>query len=194
MPSPPCPSNDCPPGEELDRLIHGRLTDPEASAVTEHVGHCTGCQQKMEALAAGEDERLTDVVRQAARDRPPPSNSAYWQALSAVEAEVTATALFAHDSGDTHPSGELKLDFLQPPETPGHLGKLGTFEILRVVGRGGMGVVLHGYDPCLQRDVAVKVLDPQFANNDTARQRFCREARAAATVTHDNLVAVHQVD
>ncbi len=57
-----------------------------------------------------------------------------------------------------------------------------------------MGVVLHAYDPCLQRDVAVKVIDPQLANNEVARQRFCREARAAAAVTHDNLVAVHQVD
>jgi hypothetical protein len=40
----------------------------------------------------------------------------------------------------------------------------------------------------------VKVLDPQLADNEVARQRFCREARAAAAVTHDNLVAVHQVD
>ena len=50
---------------------------------------------------------------------------------------------------------------------------------VRVVGRGGMGVVLHGYDPCLQRDIAVKVLDPMLAGNETARARFCREARSA---------------
>src|SRR5439155_1657427 len=46
----------------------------------------------------------------------------------------------------------------------------------------------------LQRDIAVKVLDPELADNEVARRRFCREARAAAAVTHDNLVAVHQVD
>jgi WD40 repeat protein len=57
-----------------------------------------------------------------------------------------------------------------------------------------MGVVLHGYDPSLDRDIAIKVIDPLLANNEVARQRFCREARAAAAVTHDNLVAVHQVN
>src|SRR5207237_2652321 len=56
------------------------------------------------------------------------------------------------------------------------------------------GAVFQAQDPFLNRDVAVKILDPQLANNELAQQRFCREARAAASVTHDNLVAVHQVD
>src|SRR5205809_325094 len=57
-----------------------------------------------------------------------------------------------------------------------------------------MGIVLKALDPCLQRTVALKVLDPMFARNELARQRFCREARAAAAVTHENVVAVHEVD
>ena len=57
-----------------------------------------------------------------------------------------------------------------------------------------MGIVLRALDRCLQRFVAIKVLSPEFANNDTAQQRFCREARAAAAVTHENVVAIHQVD
>src|SRR5438067_1940378 len=193
MPAEPCTGHDCPPADELDRLVHGRTSEVESVALTDHVGHCTGCQQRLDAIAAGEDERLTRTVRDAGRADPPP-DSAYWQALSAVEAEVAATALFTGDRSTDHPSGELKLDFLQPPDDPGKLGKLGTFDVLRVVGRGGMGVVLHGYDPCLQRDIAVKVLDPGLAGNETARARFCREARAAAAVSHENLVAVHQVD
>src|SRR5947209_2448604 len=119
----------CPPTDDLDRLIHGRLSDPDTAAVTDHVGHCTGCQHKLEELAA-EDTRLTDTVRQAAAARPP-ADSAMWTALSAVEAEVAATALF--DSGEFRRSGELKLDFLQPTDTPDRLGRLGTFEIVRVV-------------------------------------------------------------
>jgi hypothetical protein len=191
MPAEPCSGHHCPPDADLDGLIHGRLTDPESAAVTEHVGHCTGCQHKMEELA-DEDTRLTDVVRGVGTVRPP-ADSAMWKALSAVEAEGAATATFnGHD--EFRRSAELKLDFLQPAETPGRLGRLGTFEIVRVVGRGGMGVVLHGHDPCLQRDVAIKVIDPELADNDLARQRFCREARAAAAVTHENLVTVHQVD
>jgi DNA-binding beta-propeller fold protein YncE len=193
MATEPCTGHDCPPADDLDRLVHGRTSDVEAAVLTDHVGHCTGCQKKLEAIAAGEDNRLTDVVREVGRPDPPP-DSAYWKALSAVEAEVSATGVFPGPARDGWPDEELKLDFLQPSGAPDKLGRLGTFEILRVVGRGGMGVVLHGYDPCLQRDIAVKVLDPALADNATARARFCREARAAAQVTHDNLVAVHTVD
>ncbi len=108
---------------------------------------------------------------------------------------MRATSLFLNGVDDAStPAPELKLEFLQPTDQPGKLGKLGSFAIVRIVGRGGMGVVLHAYDPCLDRDVAVKVIDPHLADNEVARQRFCREARAAAAVTHDNLVAVHQVD
>ena len=186
----PCTNHDCPPADELDRLIRGRHTDGDSATLTEHVGHCPGCQERMESLAAGDEPQLASAVRHGDRDRPP-SHSAYWKALSAVENEVVTTT---HFSGNGTADRELDLAFLQPTDIPNHLGKLGTFDIVRVVGRGGMGVVLHGYDPCLQRDIAVKVLDPQVANTETARTRFCREARAAAAVTHDNLVAVHLVD
>jgi WD40 repeat protein len=57
-----------------------------------------------------------------------------------------------------------------------------------------MGLVLQGFDRKLQRRVALKVLDPLLANNEVARKRFCREARAAAAVTHEHVVAVHQVE
>src|SRR5262249_15841959 len=77
---------------------------------------------------------------------------------------------------------------------PAYLGRLAHFEVMRVLGRGGMGIVLEAFDSRLQRNVALKVLDPELAHDDTARQRFCREARAAASITHENVVAVHQVE
>ena len=70
----------------------------------------------------------------------------------------------------------MSLAFLDPPEDGSHLGTLGNFNILRVVGRGGMGVVLHGVDTCLERDVAIKVLDPELSRDELAGTRFCREA------------------
>ena len=189
--------NDCPPTVELDRLILGRLPEARAKAVTDHLDRCPECQLRMEALAAGGDSLLTTTVRRCVAERPP-ADSALWPALSAAEAEVAATALMpppgAVNRRTGPPSGELKLTFLRPTDTPGRIGRLGQFDVIDEVGRGGMGVVLRAYDPCLQREVAVKVLDPQLADNEVARQRFCREARAAAAVTHDNLVAVHQVD
>ena len=191
---PGCTGANCPPEDRLDHLIHGRLSDPESAALTDHLDVCSGCQERVEALAVGGDPALSDAVKHLDR-ADPPSNSAYWRAVGKVHASLTdAYSPTDGTSATPVPQEGLKLDFLTPTETPGRLGRLSQFDVVRVVGRGGMGVVLHGFDECLQRDVAVKILDPQLASNDIARQRFCREARAAAAVSHDNLVAVHQVD
>ena len=63
-----------------------------------------------------------------------------------------------------------------------------------MLGRGGFGVVLKAYDPALSRIVAIKVLASQLAASAAARSRFAREARAAAAVVHENVVAIHAVD
>src|SRR3954447_23124240 len=86
------------------------------------------------------------------------------------------------------------LDFLAPSDKPGSLGRLGHYEVLEVVGRGGMGVVLRAFDDKLHRVVALKVLAPALAGGVSARQRFGPEARAAAAVTHDNVIAIHAVE
>src|SRR4029078_3138457 len=74
------------------------------------------------------------------------------------------------------------------------LGRLGPYEILEVLGRGGMGLVLKARDPVLERAVAIKVLNPGLAHGATARRRFAREARAVAAVGHEHIVAIHAVD
>lgn len=186
-------TTECPPQAELEKLLRGRCTEARNAALCEHVGACPACQERLDRLA-GSASDLAERLRECECEQPP-KDSAYWRALSAAENELSATVLFPPDGRHADaPGGDLKLDFLQPAEKPGHLGRLAQFDILRVLGRGGMGVVLHAYDPSLDRDVAIKVIDPQLANNEVARQRFCREARAAAAVTHDNLVAVHQVN
>src|SRR5437763_14839546 len=86
------------------------------------------------------------------------------------------------------------LDFLAPSQKPGSLGCLAHYEILEVVGRGGMGVVFRAFDPKLHRVVALKALAPQLATSSAGRQRFVREARAAAAVTHDNVIDIHAVE
>ncbi len=87
-----------------------------------------------------------------------------------------------------------ELHFLEPSEDPEKLGRLGPYEISHVIGCGGMGVVLKGFDATLNRYVAVKVLAPQLASSAAARRRFAREARAAAAVNHEHVVAIHAVD
>src|SRR5262249_9725216 len=96
-------------------------------------------------------------------------------------------------ASDTLPTNE-PLEFLNPCDTPGRLGLLAHYEILEILGRGGMGIVLRGVDVKLNRVVAIKVLAPQHAANAVARRRFLREAQAAASVCHDHVVAIHAVD
>src|SRR5262249_13675394 len=110
-------------------------------------------------------------------------------------------ALAAHDGSDNssdtltgQSEDRRSLDFLAPPSRPGSLGRLGHYEVLEVVGRGGMGIVLRAFDDKLHRVVAIKVLAPQVAASASARQRFVREARAVAAVTHDNVIDVHAVE
>jgi hypothetical protein len=86
------------------------------------------------------------------------------------------------------------LGFLTPADRPGVLGRLGHYEVLDVIGRGGMGVVLRAFDETLHRVVAIKVMAAQLASSGTARQRFTREARAAAAVSHDHVVTIHAVE
>lgn len=90
------------------------------------------------------------------------------------------------------PADELTA-FLAPPQDPSEIGRLGPYRILKVLGAGGMGVVFQAEDPHLQRLVALKAMLPALAASASARQRFMREARAAAAVEHDHIVAIYQV-
>jgi WD40 repeat protein len=97
-------------------------------------------------------------------------------------------------SDDPGPAGApLSLAFLAPPGRPDSLGRLDHYEILEVIGRGGMGVVLRAFDEKLRRVVAVKVLAPELAASASARQRFARAARAAAAIRDQHVVAVYDI-
>jgi hypothetical protein len=69
----------------------------------------------------------------------------------------------------------------------------GSYRIDRELGRGGMGAVFLAHDLTLDREVAIKVLPPDLAINATLRERFVREARLAASLSHPNIVHVHAV-
>ncbi len=71
---------------------------------------------------------------------------------------------------------------------------VGRYEVIEEIGRGGMGVVYKANDTKLKRTVALKFLPPEFTRNEEARERFVREAQAAAALDHTNICTVYEVD
>ena len=72
------------------------------------------------------------------------------------------------------------------------LQKLGRFNIVKRLGQGAMGEVYLGLDPAIGREVALKTIHREAAQGAEARERFAREARAAGTLNHPNLVTIHE--
>jgi Tol biopolymer transport system component len=71
--------------------------------------------------------------------------------------------------------------------------RLGPYEILAPLGAGGMGEVYRARDTRLGRDVAIKIVPPAVAGNADALSRFEREARAVASLSHPNILTLHDV-
>lgn len=84
--------------------------------------------------------------------------------------------------------------YLSPSARPDAIGRIGHYEVLEVLGRGGFGVVFRAVDAVLIRAVAIKVLSPELAVTSAARKRFLREAQAYAQVQHENIVQVFGVE
>ena len=81
----------------------------------------------------------------------------------------------------------------QSAQTPSPLpSRIGHYAIVRKLGEGGMGVVYAARDERLERSVALKTIS-SIADSDTARKRFWREARAAASVNHPNVCQIHEI-
>jgi len=72
--------------------------------------------------------------------------------------------------------------------------RLAHYEIKASLGVGGMGEVYRARDLTLDRDVAIKVLPPEMAGDLRRLQRFQREAKAVAALSHPNIVMVHSVE
>src|SRR5262245_14444535 len=155
-----------------------------------------------------EPNKTKDCFLAALEKTVPPARAAYLDEARAGDADLRRSVealLVVHDQPDRlldQPAAEhlarqvstIDLAFLEPATKPGSLGRLGHYEALEVAGQGGMGIVLRAFDEKLHRVVAIKVLAPALAAVGAARQRFVREARAGAAVTHDNVIAIHGVE
>jgi eukaryotic-like serine/threonine-protein kinase len=98
------------------------------------------------------------------------------------------------DGSDDFLREVARVDERSPPSIARLEGtNIGRFKVVSEIGRGGMGIVFLAEDEKLRRKVALKLLPPSFAADEERRRRFLREARAAAAVSHPNLVTVYDV-
>ena len=71
--------------------------------------------------------------------------------------------------------------------------RIGPYQIQDLLGEGGMGEVYRALDTRLEREVALKVLPDRFEANSEARDRFARESKAIAALSHPNILVIHDV-
>jgi serine/threonine protein kinase/tetratricopeptide (TPR) repeat protein len=101
-------------------------------------------------------------------------------------------ALYDWVTGAPTPSPTPSADPVVASPAAGQPVRIGPYTILRKLGEGGMGVVYAARDERLERTVALKTMSLQ-AHDETARKRFRREARAAASVNHPNVCQIHEI-
>jgi serine/threonine-protein kinase len=179
----PTPKSLCDPSA-IERFFEERLTADQRAIVEDHLGDCAECRERLDRLAA--EPALWAEVRQIL-------SAADGLAAESRGGESSATGPWSWRHEEESGRADLIVGHLAPTDDPRMLGRLGGYEIAGIIGHGGMGVVLKGLDVALNRYVAIKVLAPHLATSAAARLRFAREARAAAAVVHENVIAIHAV-
>jgi len=179
--------------DRLRRLLADTLSAGEQAETAAHLEDCAECRTRLEEMAAG-SQLWGDLRLLRGGETPPTLDTPAPPATAASAAGSDAVTGGDVEGDDDLAALVVSLGFLEPPGEPGHLGRLGQYDVLDVVGRGGMGIVLKARDRALDRLVAVKVLAPGMATGGAARKRFAREAKAAAAVVHEHVVAIHAVD
>jgi len=151
-------------------LVFGEEGSDEYVRVASHVEACETCQDRLDQLTG-----LHEIMDKAA-------------SLLKKGVKSSQGHLDSHEDEAVDP-----LEFLSAPSHPELLGRMGRYDVEKIIGSGGMGTVFKGYDAELNRPVAVKVLGPHLSHKGPAKQRFAREARAAAAVVHEHVVGIYDV-
>jgi Protein kinase domain len=150
-------------------------------------------------MTPDQQRRVRDLF-EASMDRAP-SSVAAWIAEQAGDDPVVRAELLSlvdhHSRAGAfleQPIVEQASELLgdEDPIAPGH--QVGAYEIVRELGRGGMGRVYLATDPRLGRTVALKALAPNLTNEPSQRERLRREARAAAALTHPGICTVYALE
>ena len=158
----------------LVELLHARLDRVEEEQVTIHLERCAACRQELDQLTAPD---------------------AWWQDTQSIlkDSDSLATPVEIGPSQPVDNAVAWVVNLLKPTTDSNAIGMLDHWPVREVIGQGGMGVVVKVWDEELHRPLAVKLLSPMLASSGASRQRFFREAQAAAAVVHPNIVPIYTV-
>lgn len=202
------PPTTCPDRQSLQSFLLGKTPEIIRGPIEQHLSECQSCAAAAETLVVGDD--LTEALERGARSREQLSQADDEALAAAIQQakglaslldtqangpDATAIVTDAKATDESADSSRLKnkLNFLAPAQQADELGRLGDYRVLKVLGVGGMGMVFKAEDIRLGRLVALKVMRPGVASKPQAKERFLREARATAAISHDHVVQIHQV-
>ncbi len=175
----------CLQAPDIEAFLSGTVTTSQSELWEEHFSSCESCRVAV-ASRIGDQDWWNDAeqslrVLTLAEGREPSGDT------------PDGSRRTANDSTDEHETTDELLKLLGPTDDPRMLGRLGTYEVLGVLGRGGMGIVFKAFDAPLNRYVAIKMLLPHLAASGAARKRFEREGQAAAAVIDDHVLPIYAV-
>lgn len=168
----------CPGKDRLHALSLGRMSDSQVDHLLEHIRDCQGCLADLETLQDAEDSLIVSL-------RAPDA----WASLE-DESQYKVALTRAIDSLAVA-GGPSLTDDVAGPNLGNLSGCIGEYEIVRPLGRGGMGAVFLARHTKLGRAVALKVLADHRLADPRMRQRFEAEIRAVGRLSHPNIVAAH---
>jgi serine/threonine protein kinase len=147
-----------------------------SSAIAQHLEHCPRCAHHAQKLDTALDS-MAGLVNPSAVVLANPTRN-------------IGQGVATPSSGPVAGSG---FPFLQPGVHADEIGRLGSYRVLGLLGKGGMAYVFQAEDIALRRPVALKVMKPELNQDPEGWQRFLREARIMAAIKHEHLVTVYQV-
>lgn len=177
-------NDSCPSAQQLNGFARGVLPHVEADQLVSHLDACPSCEETMHGLDAATDPFLS-ALRKPIAD----AELNYLKEDEYREAIATVSGL----SSATRPSKNDSSVELDPALNDAvHVGDLiRDYELLDILGRGGMGVVYRARHVKLDRIVAVKVLSKKALHDDSMVERFEREMQAVGKLDHANIVRAH---
>lgn len=197
------PTPTCPSDSTLQRMLHSDCDLDTQTQIEKHLDVCLSCRDRLEKLAG--DLASLDLQRIDSDALGPDSTCSQTtdqvkRNLLQIKSKLLDLNTIDRPKSTLVNAGKTEEKFpgistrMQPANNPIALGNFGRFEIIKLIGTGGMGAVYEAFDPERNERVALKVLRPQGRNDHDARQRFVREGKHLSRVVHNHVVRVYSID